>query len=654
MSSRSEPAAVIFSWALRVTLFCALTCASSLMASADNQTYVNFTFDQVDVRTFVKLVGEISGRRFVVDDDIEGKITVVSPRVTRDEVYPLFVTILESVGCSVLKDDEVHRVVKLASRPTRFGAVVGSAEAVPGEGVVTRVIRLEHVSAAELRKVLVASASKDETGGIGAVEETNHLIVTDTARNIRRIEKIISQIDKPGLARTTEVVELKFASAEDVAEQLNRALAEDESRADQLRRRLPQTRRQSRAAIGRVAAAVAAPHSNSLILVGTLSKINSLKELIGKMDVDTPSGRGRLNAIFLSYISAEEAAKSINALLKRGDEKKKGVATDRRIAIEAILSSNALLVDATPGDFDVVRRLIEQLDQPPQQVHIDVLIAEVSKSEGLDIGVELAALDMPRGSDDTVVQGGFTTKDDASSLMNAVQSGVFPRGLSIGVAHGVRLDSEGKTVLGFPGFINIDALRKNGNFRVKSETSLQAQNNKEATVSVVNEIPILKSTIQGGAGASRDVIQNIERIDVGIKLKITPHVIPNGEVRLELNPSIEAVIDPGPEGTLFAPTIAKREVSTTVTVENGRTVVIAGLTREDERKTVRRVPILGSIPLLGWLFRHKATNMERTDMLIFVTPRLVTTGSDAQTVKDDWERKTGLTHEEQRETETSN
>jgi len=624
------------------------------MASADNQTYVNFTFDQVDVRTFVKLVGEISGRRFVVDDDIEGKITVVSPRVTRDEVYPLFVTILESVGCSVLKDDEVHRVVKLASRPTRFGAVVGSAEAVPGEGVVTRVIRLEHVSAAELRKVLVASASKDETGGIGAVEETNHLIVTDTARNIRRIEKIISQIDKPGLARTTEVVELKFASAEDVAEQLNRALAEDESRADQLRRRLPQTRRQSRAAIGRVAAAVAAPHSNSLILVGTLSKINSLKELIGKMDVDTPSGRGRLNAIFLSYISAEEAAKSINALLKRGDEKKKGVATDRRIAIEAILSSNALLVDATPGDFDVVRRLIEQLDQPPQQVHIDVLIAEVSKSEGLDIGVELAALDMPRGSDDTVVQGGFTTKDDASSLMNAVQSGVFPRGLSIGVAHGVRLDSEGKTVLGFPGFINIDALRKNGNFRVKSETSLQAQNNKEATVSVVNEIPILKSTIQGGAGASRDVIQNIERIDVGIKLKITPHVIPNGEVRLELNPSIEAVIDPGPEGTLFAPTIAKREVSTTVTVENGRTVVIAGLTREDERKTVRRVPILGSIPLLGWLFRHKATNMERTDMLIFVTPRLVTTGSDAQTVKDDWERKTGLTHEEQRETETSN
>lgn len=637
--------------AFRFVLVCLLIAPIPLKANG-NQSYVNFTFDQVDVRTFVKLVGEISGRRFVVDDDIDGKITVVSPRVKKDDVYPLFVTILESVGCSIVKEDKVYRVVKLASRLNRFGIVVGADEAVPAEGIVTKVIRLEHVSAFELRKVLVMNAEKDAISGIGAVDETNHLIITDTAHNIQRIEKIISEIDKPGLARTMEVVPLEFASAMDVAEQLNRAMSEDESRADNLRRRLAQ--RGSGSVGGATVAAVPAPHSNSIILVGTLSKIQSLRDLISKMDIDTPSGRGRLNAIFINYISAEEASKSLNALLARGDKKKEND-VDRRIAIEAVPSSNALMVDASPGDFEVVRRLIIQLDQPPKQVHIGVLIAEVSNSDGFDFGIDFTALDMPSDSDSTVVRGASTTRSGgASSLMDSVQSGVFPRGLSVGVARSRGTDSDGNTILGYPGLINIDALKTLGNFRVKSETSLQAQNNKEATVSVVNEIPILESTIQGGSGTSRDVIQNIKRLDVGIKLKITPHVLPDEKIRLELNPSIEAVIDSGPQGTLFAPTIAKREVHTTVTVENGRTVVIAGLTREDERKTVRRVPILSSIPLLGWLFKSKSTSIERTDMLIFVTPQLVSASSSAQLLKENWEDKTGLIYEEQRTTKQVN
>jgi len=615
-------------------------------AEGEERRVVNFTFDQVDVRTFVKLVGEITGGRFVVGDDIEGKITVVSPRVAPDEVYPLFVSILESVGCTVLKEEHVHRVVKLAANPTRFGVVVGPDDTLPGDGIVTRVIRLSHVSVAAVQKVLAASAGKKDTGAIGAIEETNHLVVTDTSRNIQRIEKIVREIDQPGLAQTTEVVSLLYAGAERVAEQINRALAEDETRADQLRRRLTKGSSSSSASSGG-AVAVAAPHSNSLILVGSPSRILSLKSLIAKMDVDTPSGRGRLNAIFLNYMSSEEAAKSITALLAQSAEKKAS-SEERKISIEAIPSSNALIVDAGHGDFEIVRRLVSQLDEPPQQVHIAVLIAEVSESDGFQFGVEMAALDQPDSSGDTILQGGFTTKDDSSTLMDAVQSGVFPNGISLGLASLVGEDADGNSILGFPGYINIDALKKKGNFRVKSETSLQAQNNKEATVSVVNEIPILKSTVEDGSGTAKDIIQNIERVDVGIKLKITPHVIPSDEIRLELNPSIEAVIDDGPDGTQFAPTIAKREVSTTVTVEDGKTVVIAGLTREDEQEISSRVPLLGSIPLLGWIFRRESSVIERTDILIFVTPRLVGARNSDDDVKRDWEKRTGLTYEEQR------
>jgi len=607
-------------------------------AAATDTGVVNFTFDQVDVRTFVKLVGEMTGKRFVVGDGIEGKITVVSPKVQRSQIYPLFLSILESVGCSVMKEGEFLRVVALSARPTPLAPVVGPGDETPGEGVVTKVIRLEHVSAVELRKVLETKVGSGKMGGVGAIEETNHLIVTDTAANIRRIQALVSEIDLPGLARVTEVIPLSYASADDTAAQLSDALLESATRAEQLRKRLAGTTSISEA---RAASVVAAPHSNSLLVVGTMSQIEALRELIAKMDVDVPSGRGRLNAIFLRHLSAEEAAENISALLAKRDGGKEATAS-RRIAIQASPSSNALLVDASPGDFDVVRRLIEQLDQTPDQVHINVLILEVSTSEGLELGVDLAAVDMPSGVGDSVVQGGFSLGDSAGGLLSAIQSGVFPRGLSVGVAHGSSRASDGTLQVGYPGLFNIDAVKQNGRFKVVSETSLQSLNNKEANVSVVNEIPVLKSEISGGTGSSRDIIKNIERMDVGVTLKITPHVIPGGHIRMELNPSIEAVIDSGSEDTQFTPTIARRQVESTVTVQDGKTIVIAGLTRQDELESVKRVPILGSIPLLGWLFRRTETNMERRDVLIFVTPTVVSEMAAADAVRELWEDKTGL------------
>jgi general secretion pathway protein D len=286
------------------------------------------------------------------------------------------------------------------------------------------------------------------------------------------------------------------------------------------------------------------------------------------------------------------------------------------------------------------------MDRLPEQVHIEVLIVEHSVGDGLDLGVEMAALEMPSGQNGTTVQGS-SLLGDANSLLDTIQKGVFPRGLTVGVAHGRRVDASGREIPNYPAVLNVDALRKSNRFKLLSQTSLEAQNNREATVRVVNEIPILKSTVQGGAGASRDVIQNIERMDVGIKLKLKPHIIPGGEVQMVLNPSIEAVVDPGPPGTTFAPTIARREVSTTVSVRDGQTIVIAGLTREDEKSVERRVPVLGSVPLLGLLFRRTMEAREKTNVLILVTPHLVTEEASARSVLDAWKKRTGVQgHEE--------
>jgi general secretion pathway protein D len=613
--------------------------AMAAVAPADDGPTIDFTFDKVDVNTFVKLVGEITGKRFVVGDDITGKITVVSPRITPAQVYPLFVRILESAGCSVQEDDDLCRIVALPGRASHLAPVIGIDAPTPETGVITKVLRLTHVRAGDVRRVLSSQADTKDGATIRAMDETNHLIVTDTAANVRRIERLIAEIDQPGLARSTQLVQLRFATAEDLAEQLNTAMSETESRAERLRARLSPTA--TGGATVRRALAVAAPHSNSLILVGSESQVTALRELIAKMDIDLPTGRGRLNAIFLRYLGAEEAAESITALLTKSAAAGPK-ASAKQIAIQGSAAGNALLVDASPGDFEVVKRLIDQLDTMPQQVQIDVVIMEVSRSSGMELGIELAAIDLPSAVGDTVVQGGFRLGDNAATLLNTIQNGVFPRGLSVGVAHGSRLDAAGNVVSSSPALVNIDALRKAGVLKVLSQTSLQAQNNKEATIKIVDEIPILKSTIAGGSGTARDVIQNIDRVDVGIKLTLTPHIIPGGQVSMELNPSIEAVIDPGPDASQFAPTIAKREVKTTVSVEDGRTIVIAGLTREDAQKRERRVPILGSIPLLGWLFRSTSESTQRTDLLIFVTPQVVHDMAVANRLRTRLEGRTGL------------
>lgn len=311
------------------------------------------------------------------------------------------------------------------------------------------------------------------------------------------------------------------------------------------------------------------------------------------------------------------------------------------IGIEPIAANNALLVDAAPRDFEVVEKLIQELDLMPGQVMIEVLIAEVSLSSGSDIGVELAALDLPGKVGDITMQGASTLNDNTESLMTAVESGLFPRGLTVGVAHGTRVAADGTLQTAFPALLNINAIKKDGRVKILSNVPLLAQNNQEASVSVVNNIPILKSTIQGGSGTSRDVIQNIERIDVGIKLKLTPHINPDGDVRMLLNPSIEAVIDQGSSDTPFTPTIAKRDVSTTVTVPDGEIIVLSGLIREDSTKVIRKIPLLGDIPLLGFLFRRSVDQLERTNLLIFVRPRLVKRGQEAAMTAD-LENRSGI------------
>lgn len=595
-----------------------------------------FNFDDVDIRTFTKLIAKQTGRKFVVANDVQGKVTVVWPGIPESQVYNAFVSVLEAAGCSVIVDGEVSRVVRLSQGGLTLGPVLGPDVAIPDTGMATKVFRLQHIRAQAFRHLLEAQQIKSRVS-VGVLEDTNQLVVTDTAPAIRRIARLLQEVDKPGLTRVTEVVPLKFAGADALASQLNAALSETQSRAKRVLKRLPA----GQGEIGMTAAPVVVPssHSNRLMLVGTQSQVDRLIHLIGKMDVDAPRGRGRLNAIFLRYLDATETAESITALLEKSGSDK-GADGSRRVSIEAAVSSNALLVDAPPGDFDVVSRLVDQLDIEPLQVHINVMIAEVNDGSSFNWDVQFGAFDQPDHPGDNVVLGASRLSGDAASgVLSGIADGVFPSGLSVGVAQGTYYDADGVLQVGYPGLFTLEAIKGRSDFEVLSETSLEALNNHEAKLSIVDDIPILTSVVQG-SGDARDVIQTIERMDVGVKLALTPQIIPEGRVKMELKPSIEAVMSEGEDG--LTPTIARREVETTVSVRDGQTIVIAGLTRKDKIIEESRVPILGDIPFLGWLFRSRTESERRTNVLVYVTPKVVSSDEDVAAVSEAWSRRTGL------------
>lgn len=592
----------------------------------------NFSFDQVDVRVLVKLAGEMTGRRFVVDDKVAGKVTVVSPdRISGDEVLALLQSALEAAGFTLAQRGEATHVIPLP-KGDAAGTVIGPDTATPASGFITKVIRVANIGAVDLKRLLEPLIRGGKEGGVSAFPGTNHLIITDTAENIRQAEKIIAELDKPGASRLIQVVPLTHANADELAQELMAAIRGADSAGDKVSRHLQQVG-DGLANLPANLVIVPSPNAQSLVLVGTPVQIKEVKDLIALLDVETKSGSGRLHVIFLKYLLAEEASKSLNALLAKTVDKDKRSS----IALEASPASNALLVESTPSDFQVVKELVSQLDTMPQQVLVEIIIAEVQDGKSLDFGTTLATVEVPENGQTAVV--GRSRPSGTDSIMDAVTQNIFPQGIAFGVAHGSSTDANGNKIPNIAAAIV--ALAQNRDVKILSNVPLLAQNNAEASVNVVENIPVLRSTIQGGSGTSRDVIQNIDRMDVGIKLKLTPHVNPSDEISLKLNPSIEAIVDQGTDGQ-FSPTIARRDVATTITVSNNQSVVISGLIREDRVQQENKVPILGDIPLLGWLFKSKSDAVRRTNLLILVTPKIVRDATEASAVKLEWQKRTAI------------
>jgi len=589
----------------------------------DPEEMVRFHFAQADVRLVADLVSRLTGRSFIIPDSVSGKVSILTQEpIPKSEVLPVFRSMIESIGYTLVSGSD--------DAPIRIAPIPAAS---PLAGGVTEVIPLQYVQAAEVKRAIEPLVRGGKEGAIEVFAAGNHLVVTDTPESLARVHHVVGQLDRPGSASTVEAVPLVHADPEEAARQLKTLLEGTLSSGDQVQRHMVAVTGGA-GALPTGLCVVAAPHAGRVLLSGNPEEIRRAKEILLALDVENPNGVGRLNAIFLKYLAAEEAAKSLNALLARTAENETG---RRPIGIEPSKGNNALLVDASPQDFAFVRSLVERLDRIPQQVLVEVLIAEVTLDEGSDVGVEWLGYDEPDGSG----TGGFVRARAGATdaLFSLATNFATPEGLSLGVLSGT-FDVGGVEFPQIPVYLH--AVAKDRDYKILSDIPLWAQDNLEASVSVVENIPILTSSVEG-SGSDRDYIQNIERLDVGIKLKLTPHVNPDGEIQLDLNPSVESVVSDASSSSsaAYTPTISKSEVSTTITVPDRACVVISGLIREEKGKSVSKVPILGDIPLLGWLFRTTTESTTRKNLLIFVTPRIVTDPEMAEAERARLERNAG-------------
>jgi general secretion pathway protein D len=585
---------------------------------------VTMDFRGVEIGTLVKFIGELTGKNFVVDERVRGKVTVISPtKITVEEAYKVFESILEVHGFATVPAGKVIKVVPATeARGKSITTMVGTEVLPAADTMITQVIPIRHATVSDVKAFFTPLVSKSSL--LVAYQPTNTLIVTDVLSNINRLLKILKEVDIPGYALQLAVIPLQYASAEAVSQEL-KTLFEARKRAP----RAPRPKVQE--------VEISAPEelklipderTNSLIVLATAQTIQMIKGIIAKLDQEIPRGKGNIHVYYLQHAVADDLATILTGVAKEAKEGAKPGSSGitgklpvlgEKISVLAEKTTNTLIIIASPQDYAVLEEVIKKLDIVRAQVYVETLIAEVTLDKVKDLGVEWNVTATP--TEGEYRQHGGTD----FGLIDALQEGAL-QGLLMAVTKGYIGSTDIPDIKALLHFYSGDS-----DVNVLSTPRLLTTDNEEAEIIVGEERPFLKSSQLTTEGST---VRTWEYKDVGITLKITPHISKGKLLRLSIFTEIKSFVEEL-AGEVGAVVTTKRQATTSVIVEDGSTVVIAGLIRDDKTGSVAKVPLLGDIPLLGWLFKSRTQTKIKTNLLIFITPRIVTSAEDLRKISEE-------------------
>lgn len=597
-----------------------MTLAASVFA--EQQTW-KVNLKDADIRAFVTQIADITGYSFVIDPRVKGKVTVVSNApMSQDAVYEMFLSVLSVHGFAAIPGAGVIKIVQqnnakqTADNPAYLNRV-------PSEQIVTRVIQVKNANALELVPILRPMVAK--YGHLAGVAAANALIVSDHVANIKRISRIIDELDSPSKYEL-EVVQLEEAWVGDMVELLEE-LAPSE---------LGKTAKAKSSA--KKFSVVADQRSNRLILRGDETFRTKMRVLIAKLDQPSSTG-GKTKVIRLKHADAEDIADLVKGLIgdiATEESAEKGKAAPKSEAnVYADEGLNALVIRGEPSLLQELEGIIDQLDVRRAQVLIEAAIVEIQEGVDDKLGVQWALYDQGSSVPGALTNfsniGGLTTAGILAALLEKDSSddgnfspeaiGSPGQGITLGV--GETRDS------GVSWGALIQALEGDSAVNVLSTPKVITLDNQESSIFVGQNIPILTgSSTSGGAGTS-DPFQTIEREDVGVELIVTPSISEGELVRLEIEQSLNNL-------TLSSTTVdvitTKRKIKTNVLADDGETIVLGGLISDDVKTSEQKVPLLGDIPFLGALFRSTSTEVRKSNLMIFLRPTILRDKADAQRV----------------------
>jgi general secretion pathway protein D len=586
-----------------------------------NSRFVTIDFDNVDIILFIKFISELTGVNFVVDKGVKGKVTIISPvKISVKEAYKVFESVLEVYGYTTIPSGDVVKIVPAVSARSKDIATRIRREAVSDDdNVVTQLIPLTYASPDDLRKVLAPFISKSSV--IVSYPPTGMLIVTDVQSNIKRLLRIIKEIDIPGIGAEISVMPLQSADAE----VLSRSLSDLFQR----------TTAKNKNAAAQVPAIKIVPdkRTNVLIVLASENDTKKVRSLIKLLDRETPKGEGNVRVYYLQHADSEDMVKVLMALPKEaaeGEAKGKAPTISKKIQIVADTATNSLVITAGKEDYQVLEEVIKKLDIPRQMVYLEALLMEVTVDSGFDLGVEWQFAENVGTYDDREFAGVGISKPSGSAITPSID----PTSGAISSAAGltVGLLGQGITIGGvtFPNVgAVINAYQRDSSVNILSTPQIMTLENEEAQIIVAQNKPFLTSQDVTSTQVS---FNNYEYRDIGMTLIITPQINQGQFVRLKISQELSQLLS-DEQSTL--PTTLKRSTKTTVTVMDGHTMVIGGLINDIKNESIGQTPCLGDIPGLGWLFKSTSQTGNKTNLFIFLTPHIVTNPAEAKMISQE-------------------
>ncbi|HWA37962.1 MAG TPA: type II secretion system secretin GspD [Burkholderiales bacterium] len=613
--------------------------ALAFAGAARGQEALSLNFANADIEAVAAAVGQMTGRNFVLDPRVKGTVNIVSAKpVSAAAAYDMFLSALRLQGFAVVESAGVTKIVPEAEAKVQLSALPPRGTS-HGDRLVTQVYALKFESASQLLPVLRPIISPNNP--IAVYPASNTLVITDYADNLRRIERIIEAIDRPGGAEPV-VIPLRYAAAHDLAETVNRILSEGAGAAGQAGT-APDTR-------SRVLVAADSRTNSLIVRSDNPARIGRVQAMVQQLDIPTGAS-GNIHVVYLRNAEAVRVAQTLRSILAAESGTPQlaspaptatgsttpllapapGLATQGPQAFGGIVqadpASNAVIISAPDAIFANLRRVIEKLDVRRAQVFVEALIVEVTADKAAEFGIQWQSLSNLSSTQSRIAGGtNFGAPGAGSNIVEA--AGNLTRlgpGLSIGVVRGTI------TIPGVGTVTNLAALARaletDAKANILSTPNLLTLDNEEAKIVVGQNVPFITGQYaQTGSTTTPTPFQTIERRDVGLTLRVRPQVSEGGTVRLQIYQEVSSVQD-----RLNAAGIItnKRSIESTVLIDDGQIVALGGLVQDGTDTAVEKVPVLGDIPGLGLLFRYETRKQTKTNLMVFLRPIVLREGAAA-------------------------